>query len=159
MAEATIGRTGLVGEGGLEERIGVERVGEGAYEGLHGRMPGTIEAERDHFGYGLVGRPMIEGDAVGSDEHSGTVLAKLTVNENFLRRRTLQKLEKFGELCGSGIGETANGKRNEMNAQRFSLLLLAIAKMARLGAQINDDGDADFFQFSKIGNTRLGAAK
>ena len=98
----------------------MENTGERADERLHGGMPGTIEAEREHFGEGLIGRPVIEGDAVGGDEDAGAILAILTVNENLLRRRSAKEVEKFGELSRGGIGEAANGKRDEANAERFS---------------------------------------
>jgi hypothetical protein len=159
LAHTTIGRTGLVGEGGLQEGIGVQIVRERADKRLHGRMPGTVEAESEHFGDGLIGRPMIEGDAICRDEDTGAVLAKFTMNKNFLRRRTAEEGEKFRELSGSRIGETANGKRNEVNAERFRLDTLAIAEARKFGAQINDGGDAKFCEFGKIGKMRLGAAK
>ena len=46
-----------------------------------------------------------------------------------------------------------------MNAERFRLKSLALACVRRFFAEIDDGGDAKFFQFVKIGKMGLRAAK
>ena len=78
-----------------------------------------LEAEGKHFGCGLIRRPVIKSNAVGGDEYAGAVLTKLTMDENFLRRRLAKESEELSELRRSRIGETADGNGNKMNAERF----------------------------------------
>ena len=42
-----------------------------------------IEAEVQHFSYGLVGGPMFVSNAIGGDENAGAVFAELAMNEDF----------------------------------------------------------------------------
>jgi hypothetical protein len=102
---------------------------------------------------------VIEGDAVGSDEDTCAVFAKFAVDKNFLRRNFAKESEKFSELSGTGSGEAADGKENEVNAEGFCLEALLIARVGKFTAQIDDGGDAEFFEFGKTGKMRLRAAK
>jgi len=89
----------------------------------------------------LIGRPVIESDAVRGDEDAGAVFTKFAMNENFARRSFAEEREEFGELSGSGSGEAANRKRNKVNAERFRLEPLPIAGVMRFAAEIDDGGD------------------
>ena len=102
---------------------------------------------------------MIEGDAVAGDENTAAIFTEFAVNKNCLRRCFAEQLEKFGELRGSGSGESADGNRDEMNAERFRFHSFAIARLRRFSAQIHDSVDAEFFQFREIVKMRLSAAK
>lgn len=129
----------------------MQAAGQSAYKVDHGRVPVAMEAERAHFGYGLIGRPVIEGDAVGGDEDTRAVLAEFTMNVDFLRRCILEEHKKFGQLSGGGRGESADWNRDEMNAQRIRACAFLIAGVMRFAAQINDRGDAELFEFGETG--------
>jgi len=118
-----------------------------------------METKSVHFCQGLIGRPVIEGDAVGGDEYAGAIFTEFAVNENCLRRGFAEQLEKFGELRGSGRGKSAHGNGVEVNAERLRFQPFAIARLRRFSAQIHDSVDAEFFQFREIVKMRLSAAK
>jgi hypothetical protein len=99
----------------------METVGESADESGHGRMPGTVEPKGEHFSKGLIGRPVIESDAVSGDENARAVFAKFAMNKNILRRNVAEQREEFRKLCGSRRGESADGNGNEVNAEGFRL--------------------------------------
>lgn len=149
----------LLGESGFQDGVGLEAIGQGAHEGEHGVVPRLIEAKGAHFRDGLVGGPVLEGDAVGSDENPGAIFAKFAMNENLLRRSGADEGEELRELRGGGIGETTNGNRDKMNAEGFGTRTFLSASVRRFAAQINDGGDAEFFELVESGKTRLRAAK
>lgn len=88
----------LVGEGRFEDGIGLQTVRECANKSEHGVVPGVMKTKSAHFGYGLVGGPVVKGDAVGGNENAGAVFAVFAVNENGLRRGFAEKSEKLNEL-------------------------------------------------------------
>lgn len=102
---------------------------------------------------------MLEGNAVGGDEDAGTVFAKFAVDENFLNGSFAEERKKPGELPGSRSRETADRNRNEMHSERFGAKTFLLAQRGRFAAQVNDRGNAKFFQFAEIGKMRLGATK
>lgn len=102
---------------------------------------------------------MIEGDAVGGDENSGTVLTEFAMNENFLRRSLAEKREEFGELSGGGGRESTDRNGDKVNAERMRLRPFPLTGAGRFTAQIDDGGDAEFLEFSEIGKMRLRATK
>ena len=138
---------GRLGEGGLENGVRLKAIREGTNEGSHGRMQEAPKAEGKHFRCGLIGRPVIKGNAVGGDEYAGAVLTIFAVNENLLRRRFAEKSEELGELRGSGIGKSADGNRNKTNAKRLGAGTLLIAGVRRFATQVDNGGDAEFFEF------------
>lgn len=146
-------------KGGFQNGIGAESVRKVAYKGDHGTVPVRMEAEREHFRYGLIGRPALEGNAVGGDEDAGAILAKFAVNEDFLGRRFTKESEELGELNGGRRGETADRNRNEVNAERIGARTFQISSVGSFTAQVDDGGDAEFFEFGEIGKVRLRAAK
>jgi len=105
----------------------VQASGKSEDVGDHGGMPATIKSEDVHFRDGLLGRPVIKSDAVGSDKNARAVFAKFAMNKNFLERSLAEDGEKFGELGGRGRGEAAHGNGNEMHAERFGLKALLFA--------------------------------
>src|SRR5208337_1730929 len=70
-------------ESGFEHGIGLQASGEFADESDHRGMPVAVEAKGVHFREGLLGGPVLEGDAIGGDEDAGAVLAKLAMDRFF----------------------------------------------------------------------------
>ena len=114
-------------ERGLQDWIGVQAIGKSEDEREHGRVPEPIKSEGMHFRHGLIGRPVIEGDAVGGDKNSGAILAKFAVNKNLFQGSLSEHEKKFGELSGGGNGEAANRNGDKVNSERFRLEAFLLA--------------------------------
>jgi len=122
-------------------------------------MPISIETKSEHFGISLLGSPVFESNAVGSDKNTCAVVTEGAVDEDFLRGRPAKKAEEFGELRRRRIGKAANRNGNKLNAERFGPGAFLLARVCEFAPQIHNDGDAELFQFRKICKMRLSAAK
>ena len=122
------------GQSGLEHGVRLQAIGQGTNERSHGRVPEMFETESKHLGPGLIGGPVIEGNAVGGDEYAGAVLAKFAMDKNFLRRGFAEQSEELGELRGSGIRKAANRNGNKMNAEKFGASAFLVARVRRFAA-------------------------
>jgi hypothetical protein len=104
-----------------------------------------IEAESEHFGEGLLGSPILKGDAIGSDEDASAIFAKFAMDENGLWRRFLKKREEARELFVAGRREATHGNVDETQAESFSFAAFVFDGGVRFAAQIDDGGDAEIF--------------
>lgn len=122
-------------------------------------MPKATEAKGVHFREGLLGGPVLKGDAISGDEDAGAVFAKFAMDKDFLRRGFAEEREELRELCGRRIGDTADGDVHKMQAEGFCAKALAFAGLRRFGADVDDGGDAESLELRKRGKRGLGAAK
>src|ERR1700739_5005865 len=113
-------------------------------------MPSVVETEGIHLGEGLLGGPMVEGNAIAGDEDAGAIVAEATMNKNGFARSLAEQGKKLCDLRGRWIGKTADRNRNETDAESFGARAFQLAGVGRFAAQIDDGGDAEFFQFGKI---------
>lgn len=108
-------------------------------------MPKTVESEEIHFVHGLLGGPIFVSHAVGGHEYSGAVVAKSAMYKNFFLLVAKER-EKLRNLFVAWRSPAADRNIYETNSQGFRLLALTIAELRIFAAQINDGGDAEFFQ-------------
>ena len=137
------------GKSGLERGIGLQASGECADEGDHGGMPKAAEAKGVHFREGLLGGPMLEGDAIGGDEDAGAVFAEFAMDKDFLRRGFAKEREELRELRGRRIGEAADGDVHKAQAEGFRAKALVLASVRRFEAEVDDGGDAECLELRK----------
>lgn len=149
----------LVREGGLKDRVGLQAIRQSADKGDHRGMPGVVETESVHFGQRLIGGPMIESDTIGGDEDTGAVVAEPAVNEDSLSGRLAKERKELRKLPGSRIREAANGNGDEMHAERLGTRAFRLSGARGTGTQIDDCGDAEFFQLCESVQTGLRATK
>jgi len=126
---AKAGRRLRHGESGFERGIGLQSSGKLADEGGHAGMPGVVKAEGVHFGEGLLGGPVLEGDAIGGDEDAGAIFSIFAMNEYFLWRGFADKPEELRKLLGRRIGETADGDTYKTQAEGFRDVALLFANL------------------------------
>ena len=122
-------------------------------------MPKGVKTESAHFGQGLLGRPMVEGQAIGGHKNTGAIFAEFTMNEDSPARRPTEEREELRELSGSWIGEPSHGNRNKFEAERFGASVFRFAGERRFVAQIDDGGDPKSLELAEIGKMRLSATK
>src|SRR5215471_9312769 len=65
---------------------------------FHGWMPETLEMEIVHFRHRVIGRPVLESDAVGGEEDPGAIVSEPAMYEDFPGRALLCECEKLREL-------------------------------------------------------------
>ena len=87
-------------ESGFENGVRLQAIRKAAHKASHRGMPQAIEAEGEHFVESLVGGPVFKGNAIGCDEHTGTILAKFAMDKNCLRGSGAKERNEFGELLG-----------------------------------------------------------
>jgi len=122
-------------------------------------MPIAAEAKSVHFREGLLGGPVLKGDAISGDEDAGAVFAEFAMDEDFLRRGFAQEREKLRELCRSRIGKAADGDVHKTQAEGFGAKTLVFAGLRRFVAEVDDGGDAESFELRERGKRGLRAAK
>ena len=137
------------GESGFEGGIGLQASRESADESDHGGMPKATEAKGVHLREGLLGGPVLKGDAIGSDEDAGAVFAEFAMDKDFLRRGFAEEREEFRELCGSRIGEAADGNVHKAQTEGFRAVPFLFAGLRRFAAEVDDGGDAESLELRK----------
>lgn len=125
---------------------------------LHRRVPEAVEAEEVHFLGGLLGGPFFDGHAIGGHEDAGAVVAIAAMHENLLVGVIAKVGKKLQHLFVGGRGPSADGDVDETHAQGLGLAALPEDFFAVFAAEIDDRGDAEFFEFGKALGTRLRAA-
>ncbi len=148
-----------LGESGFESGIGMQASGKFADERLHVGMPVVAKAEGVHFGNGAIGGPVLDGDAVGSDEEAGAVVSKEAMDKNSWRRSFTEELEKLRELRGRRNGETADGNVHKTQTEGFRALAFVIAAVRGVEAEIDDGVYAERFEPRQGRKIRLRTAK
>ncbi len=114
-------------ENGFEHGIGLQASGEFADESDHGGMPVAVEAKGAHFRKGLLGAPVLKGDAIGGDEYAGAGFAKFAMDKDFLRRGFAEEREELRELRGRRSGEAADGDVHKTQTERFRAVTFVFA--------------------------------
>lgn len=125
---------------------------------FHVRVPEFKIVKGMHFLKGLFGRPTVEGDPVGGNEHAATVAAQPAMDKDFPSRAFANKRE---ELCDLFVGRgrpTIARQIDETHAQRFGTLSLVLDHTVQLAPKINDCVDAEFLKVLDSVVARLGAA-
>lgn len=145
------------GAEGSEGGGGVEAGGEIADKSDHGGMPEAVETEEVHFFQCLLGGPFFDGHAIGGHEDAGAVVAIAAMHENLLVGVIAKVGKKLQDLFVGGRGPSADGDVDETHAQGLGLAALPKDFFAILAAEVDDGGDAEFFEFGKALGTRLRA--
>jgi len=114
-------------ESGFERGIGLQASGEFADESDHGGMPVAVEAKGAHFRKGLLGGPVLKGDAIGGDEDAGAGFAIFAMDKDFLRRGFAEEREELRELCGRRSGEATDGDVHKTQTERFRAVAFVFA--------------------------------
>jgi len=147
------------GESGFEHGIGLQASGKLSHKAGHVGMPMIMEAKGVHFSEGLVGGPVLDGDAIGGDEDAGAVFAEFAVNEYCLRSRFAEEGEELRKLRGRGSGETVDGNVYKTQAKGFREMALVFEGARRFTAKVNDGGDAESLELRQRGKGGLRSAK
>ena len=145
------GRSGVLGLSrrsaeGREGRRGIQARREIADKGFHRRVPEAVEAEEIHFFQGLIGRPLLHGHAIDGGEHAGAIVTEAAVNEDLLPRMVAKKREKLDNLFIGWRRPAADGNVDKAHAQRFGVPALPKYLFAVFPAQIDNGGDAQYFE-------------
>ncbi len=128
----------------------LQALGKIANEGFHRGMPEAVEAEEVHFLGGLFGGPFLKGHAISSDKNTGAIVAKTAVHENLLPRSiAAEQGEKLDELLVGWRRPATDGDVHKAHAEGFGGFALPSDFVETFAAQIDDGGDAQFFQFRK----------
>src|SRR5713101_8372771 len=109
-------------------------------------MPEAVEAKEIHLVHGLFGGPFLDGHAIDGGENAGAIVAEAAVQENFLPRIVAEQREKLYDLFVGWRGPATDGNVLKAHAERFGALALPGDFFAILAAQIDDGGDAQYFQ-------------
>jgi len=117
------------GKSGFERGIGLQVSREFADEGDHAGVPESAEAKSVHFREGLLGGPVLEGDAVRGDEDAGAVFSKFAMDEYFLWRSFADEPKELRQLLGRRIGKTADGDTYKTQAEGFREVALVFASL------------------------------
>src|SRR5229473_458892 len=125
---------------------------------FHRGVPEAVKAEEIHFFQGLIGRPLLHSHAVDGGEHAGAIVTKAAVDEDFLARMIAQKREKLGNLFIGWRRPAADRNVYKAHAQRFGVLALPKDFFAIFAAQIDDGGDAQYFELRETDFPGLRAA-
>lgn len=113
-------------------------------EGLHGRMPKSVEAKEIHFFYSLFRGPFFKSHAVSGDKHAGAVIAEAAMHKYFLLRIIAEEGEKLCDLLIARRSPTAHGDVNEAHPERFGLSAFPCNFPGVFAAKIHDYGNAQF---------------
>jgi len=101
----------------------------------------VVKAEGNHFGDGLVGCPILPGNTIGGNHHSGAIFSVVTVDEDFLLGIVLEEFEKLRHLRVGGRGPAEHGNIDETHSEGFGLTALQ-GDWSPITPQIHDGGDA-----------------
>src|SRR3974390_602472 len=125
---------------------------------LHRRVPERFEMEFVHFRKSLRGSPMLEGNAIRGEKYAGAIAAEPAMNENRLLGAFGNRREELGHLLVGRRRPAIARNQNIFHSKFFRLLSLVLAVVSEFAAQIDDGGDAAFFQFFQSLFVRLRAA-
>ncbi len=106
----------------------------------------------------MFNRPFIRGYAISGDENAGAIFTEVAVHEDFLSRIVVEKREKLDDLFVGWGRPAIDGDVDKAQAKRFGVLALPFDFFAVLGAQIDDGGDAQYFQLREAHFSGLCAA-
>lgn len=152
------GREGRRGAEGSEGGSGVQARGEIVDKCFHGGVPQAVEAKEIHFLDGLIGSPVVQGNAVSGDENAGAIVTETAVEEDFLPRIVAEEREKLDELFIGRRRPATDGNLYKTHAQGFGALALPVECLTVFAAQVNDGGDAENLEFGEADVPGLGAA-
>jgi len=121
-------------------------------------MPEIVEVKLVHLLDGLLGGPMLLGDAVGGDEYAGAVVPEMAVDEDFFYRMLAEGFQELRDLIVLRRKPAAERKADKLHAEGFDALALGF-DLTTLPAEIDDGGDAEFFELGEGLGFWRGAAK
>src|SRR6266403_3814338 len=87
-------------------------------------MPKAVEAKQIHLFHGLLGRPFVEGYAIGGDEHAGAIIAEAAVHENFLFGVIVEEGKELNHLLIRWRRPSTYRNMHETQAHGVGLLAL-----------------------------------
>src|ERR1700752_419346 len=119
---------------GSKRRRGGQAFGKLPYLPVHAGMPETLEVKCIPPRERLAGRPMFEGQAESSDEHTGAIASEVTVDKDGVLRALSEEGEKLSHLLVGGRRPSVAGNKHELHAERMRFLKFALACAARLAA-------------------------
>jgi hypothetical protein len=123
-----------------------EAVGKMQDVGSHVGVPELEVVEGAHFLESLFGRPAIEGDAVGGDEHAAAISAEPAVEEDFPARRFANEGEELGDFLVFGSGPATAGQIDETQAQRLGVAAFVFDHAVQFAAKIDNGVNAELFE-------------
>ncbi len=125
---------------------------------FHRGVPEAVKAEEIHFFQGLISRPLLHSHAVDGGEQAGAIVTEAAVDEDFLPRAVAQEEEKLDHLFIGWRRPAADRNVDKAHAQRFDVLALPKQLFAIFAAQIDDGGDAQYFELRETDFPGLRAA-
>src|SRR6266478_5474016 len=117
-----------------------------ADKGFHRRVPEAVKAEEIHLLHRLFWRPLLHSDAVDGGEHAGAIVTEAAVDEDFLPRVVAEEREKLGNLFIAWRRPATDGNVDKAHAQRFGVFAFPKDLFVVFAAQIDDGGDAQYFE-------------
>src|SRR5260370_40002435 len=81
----------------------------------------VVKAEGNHFGEVMVRGPILPGNTIGGNHHSGAIFSVVAVDEDFLLGIVLGQFEKLRHLRVGGRRPAAHGNIDEAHSQGFGL--------------------------------------
>ena len=113
---------------------------------FHGGMPEPFEMEVVHFFQGVFGRPMLKSDAICGEKDASAVVPKPTMDVERLLRSFLKKGKELNELFVFWRRPAAGADVNDFHGMCRGPVSFCCDCALPLATQINDGGDAEFFQ-------------
>src|ERR1700730_9559113 len=130
-----------------------------ADESAHRGMPETVESQIEHFLYSSLRWKFFNGDPGKSNENTGAVIAVAAMHKNLFLRVVAKNREKFRNLFVRGRSPSIHGNVHEANPQCFRAFFFPADFGLVFLAEIDNRGDAEFFQLEQTRISRLGATK
>src|SRR4029077_6644087 len=121
-------------------------------------MPVIVETEEVHFLDGLLGSPIVFGDAIGGRHYAAAVFAVFTMDKNLLARRAAQESKELSDLFVGRRRPATDRNVDVAETERFGLLALGL-DFVTPAAKIDDRGDTKLLEFGKALVGGLCAAK
>src|SRR5260370_42189013 len=143
---------------GRKSRRGIQARREIVDKSFHRRVPETVKAEEIHFFQGLIGRQLLHSHAVDGGEHAGAIVTEAAVDEDFLPRAVAEKREKLGNLFIAWRRPATDRNVDKAHAQRFGVFAFPKDLFVVFAAQIDNGGDAQYFELRENDVLRVRAA-
>jgi hypothetical protein len=112
-------------------------------------MPEGLETEIAHFLKGLLCGPVIDGHTINGEEHAGAIAAKPAVHQDFFPGPLLREGQKFHEILVLGSRPAASADIHDAHAECLGFFAFGFCQAFSFAAQVDDQGDAKFFEFAQ----------
>ena len=114
--------------------------------GLHGGMPKALETKVIHFFERALRGPMLESDAIGGNEHAGSVVAEPAMNVKLFTRTLPNERKELNEFLVFGGRPAAGVNIDQANAMLFGAPFFRGDCSLPFAAKIHNRSYADLFQ-------------